>query len=110
MRLDGMDELQDALNRAADIDRPVREIVKRRTSEMNRKAQRLVPVGKTGDLRRSILSFYENNGLTGVTRAGMHYAPYVEYGTRYMAAQPFLRPAFYEVVWGFREDLERLVR
>lgn len=109
MRLDGMDELQDALSRGADIDRPVREIVKRRTSEMNRKAQRFAPVA-TGDLRRSILSTYENNGLTGITRAGMNYAPYVEYGTRYMSAKPFLRPAFYEVVWSFREDLERLVR
>jgi HK97 gp10 family phage protein len=27
---------------------------------------------------------------------GRHYAAYVELGTRYMAAQPFLRPACYQ--------------
>lgn len=109
MRLDGMDALIQHLEGAHAADGPVKQIVKRRTSEMNRLAQRAAPVD-TGELRRSILSEYLNGGLTGHVTAGIHYAPYVEYGTRFMTAQPFMRPAFHAVAMGFREDLERLVR
>jgi HK97 gp10 family phage protein len=37
--------------------------------------------------------------------AKTHYAVYVELGTRYMRAQPYLRPALYQVrvgAWGVR--------
>lgn len=109
MRIDGMDALILHLERGAQIEEKVKEIVKKRTSELNRNAQRYAPVD-TGELRRSIISTYENGGLVGLVKANMHYAPYVEYGTRFMVAKPFLRPAFYEVVFEFQEDLKWLVR
>lgn len=109
MRLDGMDVLLLQLQGGARIEEAVQRIVKRRTSEMNRLAQRNAPVD-TGELRRSILSTFTNNGMTGTVKAGMHYSPYVEYGTRFMTAQPFMRPAFLVVKPEFIRDLEMLVR
>jgi HK97 gp10 family phage protein len=49
----------------------------------------------TGKLRASITPVIESwaAGYVGTNTA---YAPYVEYGTRKMAAQPFLEPAFEE--------------
>ena len=47
----------------------------------------------TGRLRNSIL--YNNTGNYSCTvNTNVTYAPYVEFGTRRMAAQPFLYPAY----------------
>jgi HK97 gp10 family phage protein len=35
----------------------------------------------------------DGRGLLAIIGTSTHYAPYIEFGTRYMAAQPFLRPA-----------------
>ena len=36
--------------------------------------------------------------------------PYLEYGTRFMDAQPFVRPAFDEQKEKFKDDMQKLVR
>ena len=49
---------------------------------------------KTGNLRGSI----SHQVLTDHAKVGtnVEYAPYVEYGTKHMSAQPYLRPALDE--------------
>lgn len=68
-------------------------------SRIVQRAQALVPV-RTGALRNSIQ--VENPratplGETGfreiIVSAGMFYAPFIEFGTRFMASRPYLRPA-----------------
>jgi len=49
----------------------------------------------TGNLRASITPVIES-WATAYVGTNVHYAPHVEYGTRKMAAQPFLEPAFLE--------------
>ena len=63
------------------------------------RAQALVPV-RTGALRASIqietpaaTPLGETGMRTINVSAGMPYAPFVEFGTRHMAARPYLRPA-----------------
>lgn len=62
-------------------------------------AKRMCPVD-TGRLRDSIT--WELGLMMGLPTArigtNVEYAPYVELGTRYMAAQAFLRPALLQVV------------
>jgi HK97 gp10 family phage protein len=53
-------------------------------------AKGMAPV-RTGALRGSISS--SAAGLTAIVFAGVHYAPYVEFGTYKMAAQPYMAPA-----------------
>ena len=58
-------------------------------------AKRLCPVD-TGRLRNSIThTYYEEDvdELVAVIGTNVEYAPYVEYGTIHMNAQPFLKPA-----------------
>lgn len=63
-------------------------------------AQRLTPV-RTGTLRRSISSRVEGNAAYIGT--SVEYAPFVEYGTRYMAARPYLSAG----IEASRSEIER---
>jgi len=58
-------------------------------------AQSLCPVN-TGALRASLQKSIEVSGtyVTGNVYTDMFYAAYVEFGTRYTPAQPYLTPAF----------------
>jgi len=58
-------------------------------------AKQIVPVD-TGFLKSSIGRVQKGTGNWAVY-ALAHYASFVEYGTRKMAAQPFMRPAFERV-------------
>ena len=58
------------------------------------RAKELCPVD-TGKLRASITPVIES-WAAGYIGTNTHYAPYVEFGTKKMAAQPFLEPAFLE--------------
>ena len=60
-------------------------------------AKRYAPVD-TGRLRSSITHTTEDTaGVISCTiSAPVHYAPHQEYGTRFMAAHPFLRPGMAE--------------
>lgn len=54
---------------------------------------------RTGTLRRSITSqLAESSRERAVVKIGtnVEYAPFLEWGTRYMAARPYLRPALDE--------------
>lgn len=66
----------------------------RRTIRVESQAKRLCPVD-TGRLRSSITHrlAHDSRGLYALVGSNVVYAPFVELGTRHMAAQPFLRPA-----------------
>jgi len=64
----------------------------------------------TGQTARSINTETSDGGLTATVQPGTDYAAYVEYGTRKMAAEPFVRPAFDAEAPKFVSDLKKLVR
>jgi HK97 gp10 family phage protein len=72
----------------------VGKMLTRSTLQVHRRAVQLCPVD-VGRLQSSITwrLATDSRGLLGVVGTKTEYAPYVEFGTRYMAAQPFLRPA-----------------
>jgi HK97 gp10 family phage protein len=74
-------------------------IAARGAGQTAKSARALVPV-RTGALRASIR--VERSGVGHAVRAGggaVDYAAYVEFGTRRMAARPYLRPALESVSW-----------
>ena len=87
----------------------VKQVVRMNGAELQTKAMRGAPVD-TGTLRRSIGLELTDNGLTAEVEPTAHYAQYVEYGTRFMKAQPYMRPAFDAQKLQFKSDMERLVR
>ena len=89
------DRIENILDRAIDVS------LKRGALEGVRTAKSLVPV-KTGELKRSI----HDDGIRKLGNVAEvtieadargnnheHYAGYVEFGTRYHRAQPFMRPS-----------------
>jgi HK97 gp10 family phage protein len=66
--------------------------------KMQSNARRACPVD-TGRLRASIAFEVGWQGASLVLKLGTNvtYAAYVEFGTRFMAPQPYLRPAFLSV-------------
>ena len=90
-----IERLQKALRRAPaiiteELGTAVRDLVLLVEAE----AKKLCPVD-TGKLRASITPVIES-WAAGYVGTNTHYAPYVEYGTEKMPAQPFLEPAFLE--------------
>lgn len=108
IKVDGLDKLEKKLKKnvtMTDISRVVRQNGK----NLQERAERRAPVD-TGTLKRSIDLEITDSGLTAVVEPTAEYAPYVEYGTRFMNAQPYLKPAFNEQKQQFKSDMQKLVR
>lgn len=87
----------------------VKTVVKKNGSRLQQQAMENAPVD-TGTLKRSITLDITDGGMSAESEATVHYAGYVEYGTRFMGAQPYMRPALKEVGKQFKRDMEKLVK
>lgn len=87
----------------------VKEIVKRNTSGMQMEAMQKAPVD-TGNLKRNIEIEITDGGGTGKVSSKADYSGYQEFGTRFMAAQPFMGPAFRKYRNLFVKDLKKLTK
>lgn len=108
MKISGTDALMKALNKRADL-QDIKNAVRMNTSKFQNEAMRKAPVD-TGNLKRSITIDILDGGYTGKITATADYSIYQEYGTRFMSAQPFMRPSLSIVEPQFRKDLERLMK
>ena len=104
----GGDEAVRNIARRVDRNR-INDVVRKSTAQVQRKAMRDVPVD-TGFLKRSITIEMDTAHMQGTVTAGAEYGAYVEFGTRYMGAQPFMRPARNEQEPIFLSDLQKLIR
>ena len=108
IKITGMNELRVGLDKKMDL-KPVRTVVQKNGADLQRNAQEKAPVD-TGTLRRSIGLDLTDSCLTATIAPTVEYAPYQEYGTRYMDAQPFVGPAFNEQKNKFVNDMKKLVK
>ena len=75
-----------------------KKVVMKYGSKFQTEAKKYPPTpNKSGTLARSISLDIADNGLTAVVYPTANYAQYVEYGTRYMNAQPFMRPTMQKI-------------
>lgn len=74
------------------VHRALVETVAETAYDVEARAKMLAPV-RTGTLRRSIHTVIEHGGLRATVGPSVSYAAFVEFGTRYMAARPYMRPA-----------------
>ena len=103
----GIEKLQKKLKKNVQLD-DVKRVVRHNGAEMQEKAQRNAPVD-TGTLKRSIGLKITDGGMSAEVEPTAEYAPYVELGTRFMEAQPYLKPAFDEQKEKFKKDMKKLV-
>lgn len=107
MKTEGFEEFKKALEVLADdkfIKHQLKESGKELDNLMKKKAT-FVKGYQTGNTKRSISLQISEDGKKAVVQPNTEYAPYLEFGTRYMEAQPFVRPAFNEVEPIFKENM-----
>ena len=108
----GLDELEKRLKENVTMD-DVKKVVRHHGQQMQQKIQSNADFKKgyaTGETKRSIGLEIKDSGFTAEVEPTTEYAPYVEYGTRFMDAQPFVRPGYNEQKEKFKRDMQKLVR
>jgi HK97 gp10 family phage protein len=85
----------------------VKKVVRQNTAKLDKAVKKKVPVD-TRYLKRSVGLKMSDGGFTGTVGATAEYAPYLEYGTRFMRAQPFMKPSLDEVGKQFKADMDKL--
>lgn len=112
----GLNQLQKKLLKGVSHDK-ISQVVRLNTAELTQKAKDMAPVstektnpgGAHGQLKRSIIPSMGSGGLVGKVNATVDYAEYVEMGTRFMAAQPYMKPAFDQQKEIFLKDMKKLL-
>lgn len=112
IKVEGLDKLVKALKDNVTLD-DVKRVVKTNGGQLQNKMQHNADFKKgyqTGTTKRSIGLEIQDSGFTAEVGPETEYSPYLEYGTRFMDAQPFIKPAHEEQKRKFKQDMERLVK
>lgn len=112
MKISGTEALIGGLRKRATL-ADVKNTVKLNGSELERAMKRNASFTKgyqTGTTKRSIGLAFSEGGYTAKVAPTTHYSPYLEVGTRFMSAQPFVRPSFLIQRQKFINDMQRLMR
>lgn len=112
LKVEGLDKLQKALKDKVTLD-DVKRVVKTNGGQLQNKMQQEADFKmgyQTGATKRSIGLEIKDGGFTADVEPTTEYSPYLEYGTRFMEAQPFVRPAYEEQKQKFKSDMQKLVK
>jgi HK97 gp10 family phage protein len=112
LKIDGLKELQAALKKNATME-DVKKVVRHNGSEMHQKIMNNADFKKgyaTGATKRSIGLEFTDGGFTAEVEPKTEYSPYLEYGTRFMDAQPFVKPGYNAQKGKFKSDMQKLVK
>lgn len=112
LTVEGLAELEKALKKNVRMD-DVKRVVRHHGAGLQQRMQGKADFKmgyQTGTTKRSIGLEMQDGGMTASVGPETEYSPYVEYGTRYMEAQPFVRPAYEEQKEQFKRDMQKLVR
>lgn len=108
----GLDKLEKQLKENVKMD-DVKRVVRHNGEQMQQKIQNNADFTRgyaTGETKRSIGLEFVDSGFTAEVEPTTEYSPYLEYGTRFMDAQPFVRPGYNEQKEKFKRDMQKLVR
>jgi HK97 gp10 family phage protein len=112
IRIEGLDKLEKALKENATLD-DVKKVVRHNGAQLQQKIQTNADFKmgyQTGATKRSVGLEITDGGMTAESGPTTEYSQYVEFGTRFMDAQPFVRPALETQTKKFQSDMEKLVR
>lgn len=109
----GFKELEALMKKSANVTQQVRTAVEKNGDFLKDRMVRYADFTEgyqTGTTKRRIQEHIENGGMAVTVGPTTEYAPYLEYGTRFMEAQPFVRPAWTVQVPKFVRDLENIIK
>ena len=112
IKVEGLDKLQKALKDNVTMN-DLKKVIRHNGAELQSKIQdnaEFTQGYQTGTTKRSVVLLIKDGGLTAESGPTTEYSGYVEYGTRFMDAQPFVKPALEEQTKKFKQDINKLVR
>lgn len=112
IKIEGIEKLQAKLKKNVQMD-DVKRVVKTNGAQLKNKMVRnanFVKGYQTGTTKRHIFRNTKDSGLTVEVGPTTEYSPYLEFGTRFMEAQPFVRPALDEQKKEFVKDFKKLTK
>lgn len=114
IKFEGLIELDKKLRKSMNMD-AVKRAVQKNGDQMNERMKKNTRTAfkkgySTGDTADSINTELSDGGLTASVGPTMDYDYYVEFGTRFMEAEPFVKPAWEEQKEQFKKDMDRLVK
>lgn len=112
IKITGAKELQKHLQDGVTL-KIVKDYVRKNGEDLQKLMQDKADFKKgyqTGETKGSITLEMSNGNLTATVEPTTEYSPYLEFGTRFMDAQPFVRPAFEAQLSQFKSDMQKLVK
>lgn len=122
-KIHGLEELQRAIaKRPYMMATQAKAIVERNATQLKRQTMRNMTeaytghkegsrfVKPTGATKGSVNITYQQAGMTAIVAPHTEYFAYLEYGTRFMAARPTLKPAWVMQRVKFANDLKKMMR
>lgn len=114
IRFEGFAELSAAMKKNLNMS-AVKRVVQKNADQMNRQMKENAESAFTkgyskGGTAGSINTEIKDGGLTAKVAPTTAYAPYPEFGTRFMEPEPFVGPAWETQKPQFKSDLDKLVK
>lgn len=112
IKWEGLEDLQKKLKENVTMN-DVKRVVRQNGADLQQKIQEKAEFTQgyqTGQTKRSVDLVIKDGGFTADSGPTTEYSGYLEYGTRFMDAQPFVRPALEEQASKFKRDMQKLVR
>ena len=117
VKIEGLQALISDLDARKYSGKQIRNVVMKNGANLQEDAQKrmtktvaYVKGYSKGTTRRSTTLSISDGGMTATVAPHTEYFPYVEYGTRYMEAEPTLNPAFQKIKQQFYKDVIGLVK
>lgn len=112
IKWEGLEDLQKKLKENVTMN-DVKRVVRQNGADLQQKIQEKAEFTQgyqTGQTKRSVDLVIKDGGFTADSGPTTEYSGYLEHGTRFMDAQPFVRPALEEQASKFKRDMQKLVR
>ena len=112
IKIEGLKELKKKLKDNVKLD-DVKRVVRHNGSKLHEGVTDNADFTKgyaTGTTKRTIELSFRDDGFTATVEPTTEYSPYLEYGTRFMDAQPFVRPAHEIQKQKFKRDMDKLMK
>lgn len=117
VKIEGLQALISDIDARKYTGKQIRNVVMKNGSDLQEDAQKrmtktvaYVKGYSKGTTRRSTTLSISDDGMTATVAPHTEYFSYVEYGTRYMEAEPTLNPAFQKIKQQFYKDVIGLVK
>lgn len=117
VKIEGLQALISDLDARKYSGKQIRNVVMKNGADLQEDAQKrmtktvaYVKGYSKGTTRRSTTLSISDDGMTATVAPHTEYFSYIEYGTRYMEAEPTLNPAFQKIKQQFYKDVIGLVK